>query len=142
MNRIIATLCFVVLLNKEVQETQAAKVYTRCGLTRELLNKGFSRSLVGNWVCLIESESGKDTSKVVNKANGSKGLGLFQISSKEWCKFGSAGGKCNIKCEDLINEDITDDSICARKVEKEWGFRAWEGWMRSCYRRILPLPNC
>ena len=30
-------------------------------------------------VCLIESESAKDTSKVTNKANGGKGLGLFQV---------------------------------------------------------------
>lgn len=29
----------------------------------------------------MESESAKDTSKVINKANGSKGLGLFQVST-------------------------------------------------------------
>ncbi|CAH1994919.1 unnamed protein product [Acanthoscelides obtectus] len=131
-------LCFAVLCAALAE----GKVYTKCGLTQELLKKGFSRSLVGNWVCLIESESGKDTSKQVTKANGSKSLGLFQINSKEWCQFGTPGGKCRMKCEDLVNEDITDDSACARKVERDLGFRNWEGWVRSCYLRTLPLPNC
>ncbi|XP_018579992.1 lysozyme-like [Anoplophora glabripennis] len=140
MRKLVLVLLLAVLLT--AVEKARAKVYTRCGLTAELVNRGFSRTLVGNWVCLVESESGKDTAKLINKANGSKGLGLFQINSKDWCKFGAKGGKCNMKCEDLINEDISDDSVCARKVEKELGFRAWEGWMRSCYGRTLPLPIC
>ncbi|KAG5876915.1 hypothetical protein JTB14_021358 [Gonioctena quinquepunctata] len=75
--KFILTCCLVVLFegNKEVQ----GKVYTRCGLTQELLNLGFGRSLVGNWVCLIESESARDTSKQITKANGGKALGLFQV---------------------------------------------------------------
>ncbi|KAJ8942196.1 hypothetical protein NQ314_010136 [Rhamnusium bicolor] len=81
MKKVVFIFFLVFLLDKEAQRIQA-KVYTRCGLTRELVNKGFSRTLVGNWVCLIESESGKDTAKIVNKANGSKGLGLFQVTIK------------------------------------------------------------
>ncbi|KYB26736.1 lysozyme [Tribolium castaneum] len=130
---LFASFCF--------QQT-SSKVFTRCGLTQELLKQGFPRSFVGNWVCLIESESAKDTSKVTNRANGSKGLGLFQISSKEWCTYNTPGGKCNMKCEDLVNEDIADDSSCAKKMHGELGFRGWEGWKRSCYRRKLPIPNC
>ncbi|CAG9762079.1 unnamed protein product [Ceutorhynchus assimilis] len=119
-----------------------AKNFTKCGLTKELLNNGFERTFVGNWVCLIESESGKDTSKVTLKADRSKALGLFQINDKTWCKWGSAGGKCNIKCETLIDDDIKNDAICARKIQSNLGFRAWEGWMRSCYGRTLPFPPC
>ncbi|XP_019881740.1 lysozyme [Aethina tumida] len=131
-----------VLLVLAVFGVSQSKVYTRCGLAQELIQLGFDRTLLGNWVCLIESESGKDTSKKVDKANGSKGLGLFQISSKEWCQFGKTGGKCNMKCEDLLNEDIRDDSKCAQKAFNELGFRGWAGWMRSCYGRKLPIPNC
>ncbi|XP_030757062.1 lysozyme-like [Sitophilus oryzae] len=119
-----------------------AKVYTKCGLTKELLNNGFERSYVGNWVCLVESESAKNTSKVTDKADRTKSLGLFQINSKDWCKFGSVGGKCQIKCENLIDENIQDDSICARKIQRELGFRAWDGWLRSCYGRRLSIPPC
>ncbi|KAH1014527.1 hypothetical protein HUJ05_012382 [Dendroctonus ponderosae] len=76
-----------------------AKVFTKCGLTKELLNNGFERSYVGNWVCMIESESAKNTSKVTERADRSKSLGLFQINDKVWCKWGAAGGKCQVKCE-------------------------------------------
>lgn len=118
------------------------KVFTKCGLTKELLNNGFDRSYIGNWVCLIESESAKNTSKVTVKANGSTSYGLFQINSKEWCKPGTAGGKCRAKCEDFIDDDIRDDSVCAKLIQAELGFRNWEGWNRSCYRRNLPFPPC
>nr|XP_023028141.1 lysozyme-like [Leptinotarsa decemlineata] len=136
-----AILCYLIALGVGIAEVDA-KVFTRCGLTQELLNLGFSRSLVGNWVCLIESESGRDTSKEIVKANGGKALGLFQINSKDWCKYGSPGGKCNMKCEDLINENIRDDAMCAKKVERETGFQGWQGWVRSCSRRTLALPSC
>nr|XP_023014754.1 lysozyme-like [Leptinotarsa decemlineata] len=86
-------------------------------------------------VCLIESESGRDTSKEIVKANGGKALGLFQINSKDWCKYGSPGGKCNMKCEALTDDNIRDDSVCAQKIQAELGFRGWDGWKRSCYRR-------
>ncbi|KAG5863480.1 hypothetical protein JTB14_001543 [Gonioctena quinquepunctata] len=60
---------------------------------------------------------------------------ITKINSKDWCKYGSAGGKCNIKCEALIDENIRDDSVCAQKIQAELGFLAWEGWKRSCYGR-------
>ncbi|ERL92748.1 hypothetical protein D910_10057 [Dendroctonus ponderosae] len=81
-----------------------AKVFTKCGLTKELLNNGFERSYVGNWVCMIESESAKNTSKVTERADRSKSLGLFQINDKVWCKWGAAGGKCQVKCESDLSQ--------------------------------------
>ncbi|GLV43508.1 uncharacterized protein CBL_04050 [Carabus blaptoides fortunei] len=121
----------------------SGKVYTRCGLSQELNKRNFPRSFLSNWVCLIESESGKDTSKVTNKANGSKSYGLFQINSREWCVAGRAGGKCGIRCEDLINEDLADDVACAKKVYSQKGFQAWDGWVRSCYKKSLnDVSNC
>ncbi|KAK9892100.1 hypothetical protein WA026_018303 [Henosepilachna vigintioctopunctata] len=134
-------LCFVILGVFSNQSVHA-KVYTRCGLTKQLLDLNFSRTFIGNWVCLIESESGKDTSKVTIRANGRKGLGLFQIKSKDWCTFGKKGGLCNVKCEDMTNENIKDDAACAVKVRDELGFSAWNGWKRSCKGRKLPIPVC
>ena len=116
------------------------KIFTRCGLTEELITRNFPRSFIGHWVCLIESESGKDTEKILEKGNGSKNLGLFQINSKGWCEFGKTGGKCAMKCEDLLNENLVDDSACAKKVQSEMGFQAWDGWLRNCKGRTLPIP--
>lgn len=39
---------------------------------------------------------------------------------------------------DLLNEIISDDSACARKVERELGFRNWEGWERGCKNLVVP----
>lgn len=38
---------------------------------------------------------------------------------------------------DLLNEDLTDDVSCAKKIFNEKGFQAWEGWSRICYQRKL-----
>lgn len=47
-----------------------------------------------------------------------------------------------MKCEDLVNENITDDSVCAKKVQGQLGFRGWNGWVRNCYGTEIPIPNC
>ncbi|CAH1163512.1 unnamed protein product [Phaedon cochleariae] len=138
MKLLYILLCYCGFLFFVLLDGVESKVYTRCGLAQELLSLGFSSSWVGNWVCLVESESGRNTEKQVAKANGGTALGLFQINSKQWCTFGKTGGKCNMKCEDLLNENIRDDSACAQKIQSEQGFKAWDGWRRSCYGRTYP----
>uniref|UniRef100_A0A1A9ZC91 lysozyme n=1 Tax=Glossina pallidipes TaxID=7398 RepID=A0A1A9ZC91_GLOPL len=76
-----------------------AKMFTRCQLAKELLRHDFPRSYLSNWVCLVENESGRSTSKVTQLPNQSVSYGLFQINSKNWCRKGRKGGICNIKCE-------------------------------------------
>jgi C-type lysozyme/alpha-lactalbumin family len=50
-------------------------------------------------VCLIESESGGDSSKVTEHPNLSASYGIFQINSKEWCRKQRRGGECGARCE-------------------------------------------
>lgn len=50
-------------------------------------------------VCLIESESGGDSSKVSEHPNLSASYGIFQINSKEWCRKQRRGGECGARCE-------------------------------------------
>ncbi|XP_055839268.1 lysozyme-like [Episyrphus balteatus] len=118
-----------------------AKQYMRCELVKELVQKyKFDRSLLSNWVCMIEHESDRDTSKVTKNANGSSRYGLFQISSKEWCKEGRKGGLCNARCEDFLDNMIADDAECAKKVQSRDGFKHWSGWNSVC-RTQSNLPN-
>ncbi|KRT85411.1 hypothetical protein AMK59_1652, partial [Oryctes borbonicus] len=100
------------------------KVFTRCGLTQELNRLNFPRSFIGHWVCLVESESGKDTAKVTNRAKG-KYVGLFQIRSNIWCTFEKPGGKCKMMCEKFLDDDISDDARCAKKIFDDGGFKEW-----------------
>nr|P50717.1 RecName: Full=Lysozyme; AltName: Full=1,4-beta-N-acetylmuramidase; Flags: Precursor [Hyphantria cunea]AAA84747.1 lysozyme [Hyphantria cunea] len=123
-----------------------AKYYsTRCDLVRELRKQGFPENQMGDWVCLVENESGRKTDKVgpVNK-NGSKDYGLFQINDKYWCSNTRTPGKdCNVTCADLLLDDITKASTCAKKIFKRHNFRAWYGWRNHCDGKTLPdTSNC
>ncbi|XP_022228192.1 lysozyme [Drosophila obscura] len=120
------------------QSQTEAKLLTRCQLAKELLRHDFPRSYLSNWVCLVESESGRSTSKSMQLPNQSVSYGLFQINSKNWCRKGRRGGICNIKCEEFLNDEISDDSRCAMQIFNRHGFQAWPGWMSKCRGRTLP----
>ncbi|XP_015597739.1 lysozyme isoform X2 [Cephus cinctus] len=92
-------------------------------------------------VCLVENESARNTSAIGGpNSNGSYDYGLFQINGKYWCAEGVNGGDCNMKCEDLIDDDITDDSkCCLEMIYPRHGFNAWHGWERKC--KYHPLPD-
>ncbi|EDW35762.1 GL17432 [Drosophila persimilis] len=120
------------------QSETEAKLLTRCQLAKELLRHDFPRSYLSNWVCLVESESGRSTSKSMQLPNQSVSYGLFQINSKNWCRKGRRGGICNIKCEEFLNDEISDDSRCAMQIFNRHGFQAWPGWMSKCRGRTLP----
>ncbi|KAJ2938723.1 hypothetical protein O0L34_g3333 [Tuta absoluta] len=114
-----------------------SKVFTRCQLTRELLKNNFPRTFLSNWVCLAEQESNRNTAAFVNKTSRRKYYGVFQIGS-EWCKEGRKGGKCDISCEALLNDDIKDDAACALKVFESEGFKYWPRWEARCKGQTLP----
>ncbi|KAL0831568.1 hypothetical protein ABMA28_002354 [Loxostege sticticalis] len=121
-----------------------AKRFSRCELVRELRRQGFPEDKMRNWVCLVENESGRTTNKVgpVNK-NGSKDYGLFQINDKYWCtSSGPAGKDCNVKCSDLLTDDITKASTCAKKIFKRHGFNAWYGWKNHCQGSLPDISGC
>ncbi|XP_073972136.1 lysozyme-like [Rhodnius prolixus] len=121
-----------------------AKIFTRCDLAKELVRKGIPHANLEHWVCLVEAESSRNTSvKGGPNKNKSFDHGLFQINDRYWCKSGRQGGDCNVKCEDLRTDDITDDVKCAQKIKKRHGFEAWYGWRRNCKDKRLPsVDNC
>lgn len=137
INSSAIVLIVVLLLSLSPSETQS-KLLTRCQLAKELLRHDFPRSYLSNWVCLVESESGRSTSKSMQLPNQSVSYGLFQINSKNWCRKGRRGGICNIKCEEFLNDEISDDSRCAMQIFNRHGFQAWPGWMSKCRGRTLP----
>ena len=76
----------------------SAKVFERCELARELVNKqGFARATVGNWVCLanvglikiwicetkkiifFKYESSYNTAATNDNTNGSRDYGIFEV---------------------------------------------------------------
>ncbi|XP_055320382.1 lysozyme-like [Sitodiplosis mosellana] len=125
-----------------------AKIYQKCDLARELVEKHrFSRTMLSSWICMIEAESGFNTksSKPYPPIVGSlpsvhKSFGLFHINSKNYCGIEHVGGKCKVRCEDMLKDDITKAAQCAQIVQNTEGFKAWKGWEMKCKPNISNLP--
>ncbi|CAH2211511.1 jg828, partial [Pararge aegeria aegeria] len=56
----------------------------------------------------------------------------------EWCKEGRRGGKCNVSCESLLDDDIRDDCACAYQIFEQEGFKYWTKWDARCKGQRLP----
>lgn len=139
INKIVLC-CFIAicLVNVSVE----GKTFSKCELARELVKQGYEKSALGNWVCLVQAESGFRTD-IVGKPNKNKSVdyGLFQINDKYWCAHGKAGKDCNVSCENLLKDDITLAARCAQKIFKRHGYKAWYGWRSKCEGKALPSTN-
>lgn len=135
-----STLLFVIfaILVTFLIDSSSGKVFTKCELAKELGKNGISRTFYGHWICLANAESGLNTTKVTKLPNMSSSYGIFQINSKEWCREGRKGGKCNMKCEDFIDDNITDDIDCVKKIQMQYGFNGWNLWQKKCKGKELP----
>jgi len=122
--------------------------YHKCELAEELATvHGMTPREVQEWVCIAEFESTFNTA-AVNKHNwdGSYDYGLFQLSNKFWCRD-HYGGKdaCRMPCEDLLDDDITDDLKCIALIIEEterWkgpgtALTAWVAYVNRCQGRNL-----
>ncbi|XP_071051651.1 uncharacterized protein [Onthophagus taurus] len=109
----------------------SGKIYTKCQLAKELLHiHQISFTNLGTWVCIATYESGLNTSAV---GSGGQYYGIFQISKEYWCYPGKG---CDLLCDHLIDDNISDDVMCAKKIYNETlrrrknGFLAWAGYYR------------
>ncbi|XP_053689898.1 lysozyme c-1-like isoform X2 [Sabethes cyaneus] len=135
--------CFLLSILLITGNLANAKVFQKCPLARLLDSQQISRTLISNWICLVNAESGGDTSKKVSHDNLSASYGIFQINSKEWCRVGRKGGKCNKNCEAFLTDDISDDIDCAKLIYKDVGFSYWKGWVSKCKQKPLPdISHC
>ncbi|CAG9799867.1 unnamed protein product [Chironomus riparius] len=122
------TIFAIVLINNS-----EAKVFSKCEFARAMSNAGFSRASLPNWVCLVKSESNFNSRvKGGPNSNGSYDWGIFQINDKYWCKVGYKGGDCNMNCNQLVDDNISDDIACTKIIYKRHGYNAWYGWKNKC----------
>ncbi|XP_013916717.1 PREDICTED: uncharacterized protein LOC106544846 [Thamnophis sirtalis] len=97
--------------------------------------EGFSGTTIAEWICLVFHISGFDTS-ALNVGPKASNYGIFLLSAKWWCddfKTLYAPNYCNLSCEALRDDNITDDIQCAKRVvQRSNGFGAWTAWRKHC----------
>ncbi|XP_071051658.1 uncharacterized protein [Onthophagus taurus] len=103
------------------------KIYDHCELANELLNKyNFPQDQIATWVCIAYKESSYNTAA---KSQDGHDFGLFQIDNTYWCSPPGTG--CGVSCDQLLNDDISDDVKCVKTIydvtqqETGNGFSAW-----------------
>ncbi|XP_078468343.1 lysozyme C-1/C-2-like [Lampetra planeri] len=124
---------FVLAASLCVVPRTRAKVFARCELAKALYDMGVGKASLGDWVCLAFAESSYSTAATHRNPNGSTDYGIFQINSKWWCDNGTKGhNACQVKCSELLEDDITKSVACAKLIVQQQGLKAWYGWKSKC----------
>ncbi|KAL5280216.1 hypothetical protein ACFFRR_004278 [Megaselia abdita] len=135
---------FLLLSTLSILSVQG-KIYSKCELARTLSQNGIPRSELPDWVCLVQAESNYNTKATNTNTNKTKDWGIFQINDKWWCKPSDGRfsyNECNLNCDrDLLSDDITKATTCAKKIKGRQGFKAWYGWQNKCQGKKLPSVN-
>ncbi|XP_053144977.1 lysozyme C, milk isozyme-like [Hemicordylus capensis] len=132
----VSILCLLIAVNEAV-------VLEKCDFARRLKQHGmdgYHGYSLANWVCLAYHESRFNTGAVgPRNSDGSKDFGIFQINSRWWCSgYGKTSNGCNMPCDSLTNNDITDDIECAKRVVRDPnGMSAWVAWRNYCRGKDL-----
>ncbi|XP_008568909.1 PREDICTED: alpha-lactalbumin [Galeopterus variegatus] len=116
-----------------------AKQFTKCELSQVLKDMdGRGGITLPEWICTIFHISGYDTQTIVSN-NGSTEYGLFQISDKFWCRSNhipQSRNLCNIACDQFLDDDLTDDMMCAKKILDNKGMDYWLAHKPLCSEKL------
>ncbi|XP_012155684.1 lysozyme 1 [Ceratitis capitata] len=137
--------CAFFLLALALATPAFGKTFTRCTLAQELLSLGVPKDQLAIWTCIAEHESSYRTGVVgpTNK-NGSNDYGIFQINNYYWCQPSSGRfsyNECNLSCDALLTDDISNSVTCARKIQKQQGWTAWSTW-KYCNGTLPSIDSC
>ncbi|XP_049738980.1 alpha-lactalbumin [Elephas maximus indicus] len=116
-----------------------AKQFTKCELSQVLKDiDGYAGITLPEFTCTIFHISGYDTQTIVNN-NGSTEYGLFQISNKYWCRdhqIPQSRNICDISCDNFLDDDLTDDMMCAKKILDSKGIDYWLAHKPLCSEKL------
>ncbi|XP_069891184.1 alpha-lactalbumin [Dipodomys merriami] len=116
-----------------------AKQLTKCEIPWVLKDlDGYGGITLPEWACIIFHTSGFDTQTII-KNNGSTEYGLFQISNNFWCKshqIPQSRNICNITCESLLDDNLTDDMKCVQKILDIKGIDYWLAHKALCSEKL------
>ncbi|XP_078242574.1 lysozyme C, milk isozyme-like [Pogona vitticeps] len=121
--------------------TNKTKVFRVCELYYELKHLGmdpFKGIYSEEYVCMADYSSRLDTLYYEN-TRGIPRYGIFQLSGIEWCDNGrhKSENKCNTSCDNFLDDDVTDDALCVKKVvESTMDMSAWPVFKKYCTKQV------
>uniref|UniRef100_A0A8D2KWP0 Glycosyl hydrolases family 22 (GH22) domain-containing protein n=1 Tax=Varanus komodoensis TaxID=61221 RepID=A0A8D2KWP0_VARKO len=108
-----------------------ARIIPRCELAKTLKEHGldgFKGYTLKDWLCMVFFESNFNTRPPMTRGTRRQGnYGIFRFSNRYWCSDGKQRSRnvCNIACQKFLDDDITDDIECAKKVVRGSGLNTW-----------------
>ncbi|KAG5679203.1 hypothetical protein PVAND_008790 [Polypedilum vanderplanki] len=122
---------FLILLIAIFSQVELKK-YTVCELAEELYyNHSIPRENVYKHLCIVGD--------FLHTNYSSYGFhGIYRIGEQWWCGNDQPGGNCNVKCDDLKDDDIRDDIMCAEKVLESHGTQGWTKSEVFCNKTYSP----
>lgn len=123
--------------------TVRSRTIDRCQFAEELIkNYNLTVAETKKHLCIVINSSSGNILNTANKLENYNGI--YRISTKWWCgKDGRNGGGCDIKCENLIDDDIADDVKCARKILLGQGIEGWSLNQKQCKNSLTEfLQKC
>ncbi|XP_004468429.1 alpha-lactalbumin [Dasypus novemcinctus] len=116
-----------------------ASQLTKCELPQKLKDiDGYRNVTLPEWICTTFHISGFDTQTIVNN-NDSIEYGLFQISNKCWCRDDQnplSKNICNTTCNKFLDDDLTDDIMCVKKILDIEGIGYWSAHKALCSDKL------
>ncbi|XP_072440480.1 lysozyme C-1-like [Chiloscyllium punctatum] len=122
---------------KTFDKCELARIFKRAGLD------GFEGYSLQNWVCTAFYESAYNSAALNIEWHQGKILsmdcGIFQINRFWWCLDNDTPvtlRNCGMSCSAFLDDDLTDDIICAKNIVKlHPGMSAWATWNSKCNRK-------
>ncbi|XP_007936067.1 alpha-lactalbumin [Orycteropus afer afer] len=116
-----------------------AKQFTKCELSQVLKDLvGYRGITLQEWSCTLFHMNSYNTQAIVHN-NGSTEYGLFQISNKSWCKddqIPQSRNICDISCDKFLDDDLTDDIMCVKKILDKEGIDHWLAHKPLCSEEL------
>lgn len=107
-------------------ELGCTKIFSECEFVEELYKTHeIPRDEIYQHFCIANT-------LLHTSANNFGFIGIYKIGTQWWCKEDEPGGNCNVKCSDLLDDDIADDVACAKKVLESHGLDGWRVTEDSC----------
>lgn len=96
---------------------------TRCEMVNELIKSGLkNQHRIEDHICASFGNSSVTETDQFSETTGT--FGIYGVLRKTWCNQKPTEG-CGIPCPKLIDDDVKDDIICAEKILRQSGTKAF-----------------